>query len=287
MNNTGTHEPDVLIKNTFTAPAAYVYTARMRTNDDDLLGIVWNYLDPNNYFRAGIRQQPASGTFGGTEGFSIQKIVGGVVTQLFPAAPMATPSPITQAMIDRRTPFDLQVVVNGTNYEVVFNGTSQASGSDAALVAGRKVGFQSWAQQSDAAAVTPFWGTEIESVSVTQGASTLFSETFAARQIPFRQVVMTNAAGAAGNNGTNPRDILGNFGQAINDPWVHQHSNGFLNATANNTDFIGPAVVVNSPGSSGFKDYEMRVRLGATDNDGIGVVVGAGRQQLLPHQLHE
>ena len=205
VNNTGTHEPDVLIKNTFTAPAAYVYTARMRTNDDDLLGIVWNYLDPNNYFRAGIRQQPASGTFGGTEGFSIQKIVGGVVTQLFPAAPMATPSPITQAMIDGRTPFDLQVIVNGTNYEVVFNGTSQASGSDAALVAGRKVGFQSWAQQSDAAAVTPFWGTEIESVSVTQGASTLFSETFAARQIPFRQVVMTNAAGAAGNNGTNPR----------------------------------------------------------------------------------
>ena len=60
VNNTGTYEPDVLIKNTFTAPAAYVYTARMRTNDDDMIGIVWNYQDPNNYFRAGIRQQAAA-----------------------------------------------------------------------------------------------------------------------------------------------------------------------------------------------------------------------------------
>jgi hypothetical protein len=275
ITNTGVYEPDVLIKDSFAAPAAYVYTARMRTNDDDIIGLVWNYQDPNNYFRVGIRQQ-AAGSFGGTQGLSIQKIVGGVLTQLLPATQMPGPaSPITQAMIDGRTPFDLQVIVNGTNYEVVFNGMSQASGSDAALVAGRKVGFQSWAQQSDVAAVTPFWGTEIESASVTQGANTLFSETFAARQIPFRQVLMTNAAGAAGNNGTNPRDILGNFGQAINNPWIHQHSNGFLNATVNNTDFIGPAVVVNSPGSTSFKDYEMRVRIGATDNDGLGVLVRA------------
>ena len=42
-----------------------------------------------------------------------------------------------------------------------------------------------------------------------------------------------------------------------------------------NTDFIGPAVVVNEPGSTNFKDYEMRVRIGATDNDGLGVLVRA------------
>ena len=89
-----------------------------------------------------------------------RKIVGGVVTQLFPAVRWPRPSPITQAMIDNRTPFDLRVAVNGTNYEVFFNNTSLASGTDAALASGRKVGVQSWAQQSDAAAVTPFWGTE-------------------------------------------------------------------------------------------------------------------------------
>jgi hypothetical protein len=275
ITNTGVYEPDVLIKDSFTAPAAYVYSARMRTNDDDIIGLVWNYQDPNNYFRVGIRQQ-AAGSFGGTQGLSIQKIVGGVLTQLLPATQMAGPaSPITQAMIDGRTPFDLQVIVNGTNYEVAFNGMSVASGSDAALVAGRKVGIQSWAQQVDVDTVTPSWGTEVETVSVTQGANTLFSESFAARQIPFRQVVMTNAAGAAGNNGTNPRSILGNFGQAINSPWIHQHSNGFLNATVSNTDVIGPAVVVDQPGATSMKDYEMRVRIGTADNDGMGVIVRA------------
>jgi hypothetical protein len=40
-----------------------------------------------------------------------------------------------------------------------------------------------------------------------------------------------------------------------------------------NPDFIGPAVVVNEPGSASFKDYDMRVRIGTTDNDGLGVLV--------------
>src|SRR4029453_9275635 len=74
--NTGLYEPDVLVADNFMAPATYAVPGRMRTNDDDLLGLVWNYQDPDNYFRVGIRQQPASGNFGGTEGVSVQKIVG-------------------------------------------------------------------------------------------------------------------------------------------------------------------------------------------------------------------
>jgi hypothetical protein len=50
-------------------------------------------------------------------------------------------------------------------------------------------------------------------------------------------------------------------------------SNGFVNATVDNTDFIGPAIVINEPGSTAFSDYEMKVRIGATDNDGLGVLV--------------
>ena len=87
---------------------------------------------------------------------------------------------------------------------------------------------------------------------------------------------MTNAAGAAGNNGTNPRDILGNFGQAINDPWIHQHSNGFLNATVSNTDCY------RSGGGCRFarqrrtsKTTRCEFASGPTDNDGFGVVVRA------------
>ena len=48
------------------------------------MGLVWNYQDVNNYFRVGLRQQPASGNVGGTEGLSVQKIVGGTLTQRVP-----------------------------------------------------------------------------------------------------------------------------------------------------------------------------------------------------------
>jgi hypothetical protein len=74
---------------------------------------------------------------------------------------------------------------------------------------------------------------------------------------------------------TASREDIGNFGQDINDPWIHQHSNGFENATAGaaNTDFIGPAIAIDEPGSAAYSDYSMRVRMGGGDNDGYGVLV--------------
>ncbi len=266
--NTGLYEPDVLVQNNFLAPDNYELAARMRTNDDDLLGLVWNYQDPDNYFRVGLRQQPSGGNFGGTDGLSVQKIAGGVVTQLVGPG---VASPITQAMIDNRTPFDVKVAVNGANYEIFFNGASVASGSDAALAADRRVGIQSWAQQSDLAPVTPSWGTEIETFKVTQGAATLFNESFDRRPVQWRQVVMRNASGTSGQDVT--KEMLGNFGMGIGNPWIHQDSNGNLTATTNNIDFIGPAVAVNEPGSANFSNYQMQVRMGAADNDGMGALV--------------
>jgi hypothetical protein len=276
-NNDGTYQPDVLVKDTFVAPGTYDVTARMRTNDDDIIGLVWNYQDPDNYFRVGIRTQ-AAGSFGGTQGLAVQKIVGGVLTQISPAGTgVGAATPITQAMINNRTPFDLKVVVDGTNYQVQFNGTPIVSGTDPDLAAGRKVGIQSWAQLSDTdeAPDPVFWGTELESISVTQGTNTLYSESFAARPVQWRQLVMTNSTGTVNTGNTASKDDLGNFGIALSDPWIQQVSNGFENATtsAANVDFIGPAVVVNEPGSAAFSDYEMKVRLGAPDNDGIGVLV--------------
>src|SRR5688500_13148582 len=109
----GTYEPDVLVQDNFAAPGTYDLVARMYTNDDDIVGLVWNYQDPGNYFRVGIRTQ-AAGSFGGTQGVAVQKVVGGVVTQLSPAAPgPGVASPITQGMINGREPFDLKVAVNG------------------------------------------------------------------------------------------------------------------------------------------------------------------------------
>jgi hypothetical protein len=276
-NNAGTYEPDVLVKNSFTAPGTYDLNATMRTNDDDIIGLVWNYLDPNNYFRVGIRTQ-AAGTFGGTQGLAVQKIVGGVLTQISPnGTAVGAPTPITQAMINNRTPFDLKVAVDGTSYQVLFNNAPIVSGTDPDLAAGRKVGMLSWAQLADTDETPdpPFWGSELEAISVTQGATTLFSETFAARPVQWRQLVMTNATGTVNTGNTASKDDLGNFGIALNEPWIRQVSNGFENATVDNTDFIGPAVVVNEPGSANYKDYEMKVRIGATDNDGLGVLVRA------------
>jgi hypothetical protein len=275
VNNSGTYEPDVLVKDTFTAPGTYDLTATMRTNDDDIIGLVWNYLDPNNYFRVGIRTQ-AAGTFGGTQGLAVQKIVGGVVTQVSPAGTgVGAATPITQAMINNRTPFDLKVAVDGSNYQVLFNNTPIVSGTDSDLASNRKIGIQSWAQVSDTDETPdpPFWGTEVESISVTQGANVLLNESFAARPVQWRQLVMTNATGTTNTGNTTSKEALGNFGLDVSDPWIYQQSNGFVNATVANTDFIGPAVVVNEPGSAAFLDYDMRVRIGTTDNDGVGVLV--------------
>jgi hypothetical protein len=182
-------------------------------------------------------------------------------------------------MINNRTPFDLKVAVNGTSWDVLFNNTSIVSGNDPDLVSGRKVGILSWAQLSDTDETPdpPYWGTEVENLKVMQGANTLYNETFATRSVAFRQLVMTNSAGVSGLSATQNKDLLGNFGLSIDHPWVYQQNNGFVNATATapNTDFIGPAVVVDEPGAASMTDYQMQVRLGASDNDGFGVLVRA------------
>ena len=102
-------------------------------------------------------------------------------------------------MIDTRAPITMKVAVNGTNYEIFFNGASVGSGTDADLVSGRKVGLQSWAEQADAAAVTPFWGAEFESVSVDQGSTNLFSQALKT-PIKWRNVLMKNNAGITGTH---------------------------------------------------------------------------------------
>jgi hypothetical protein len=276
VTNSGTYEPDVLFQNNFLAPADYEYEVAMRQNDDDIIGLVWNYQDPDNYFRVGIRQQ-AAGSFGGTQGLSVQKIVGGTLTQLIPSVVGPGPaSPITQAMIDTRAPITMKVAVTGSNYEIFFNGASVGSGMDTDLVAGRKVGLQSWAEQADAAAVTPFWGAEFESVSVSDNTGTLFSQTLAP-PIKWRNVVMENSDGISGLTGTTSRETLGNLGLSVDHNWVYQQSNGFQYATAStpNVDFIGPAAVIDEPGANNWSDYDLKVRMGAVDNDGIGVIVRA------------
>jgi hypothetical protein len=286
--NNGSYVPALLIQNNYTSPSTYDLNARMYSSDDDGWGLIFGYQDSNNYYRALFRAQ-ANGNLGGTTGTSVQKVVAGVVTQISPAGTGAGNVVFpTLPMIATRQPFDVKVSVNGTNYAVyaagVNGGNPLQSGSDAGLAAG-KVGIQSWAQQIGPNAENPYYGTELESLSVSDNTGTLYSSGSFANPSPvtWRTLLMTNSAGVRTDNIANASvggSETGNFGLGLNGPWIHQRSNGFVYATGpvgsgpfDHIDFIGPAIVVNSPGSTSYTDYEMKVRIGATDDDGLGVLV--------------
>jgi hypothetical protein len=278
--NNGSYNPALLIQDAFTSPAAYDLRARMYSSDDDGFGLVFGYQNPDNYFRAFLRWQ-SPGNLGGTPGVSVQKVVNGVATQISPVGTgLGNVLAPTVDQISQRMPIDVRVAVNGQNYEVYVTGINNdmplASGMDAELMPG-KIGIQSWAQRVGPAATfgrVPHWGTEVETVSVMQGANTLYSGSFNALPVSWRQVVMTNAEGATTLTTAAGEDI-GNFGADINDNWIYHQTNGFENATptAPNVDFISPAVVVNDSGATAFSNYQMQVRMGSADNDVYGVLV--------------
>ena len=287
VSHSGVYQADFLINDTYLAPASYTLETQAYSNDDDIMGLVWNYLDNENYFRVGIRQQ-AAGTFGGTQGLAVQKVVDGVLTQISPMGNgPGAPSPISQSMINNRTRFTLSVVVDSTTaphptYRVLFDGVEIVSGQEPDLVSDRKIGLQSWAQTEDSNnPLARWWGAEFETVRVTDSTGTLFNQSFAYGNYAWRNVVMTNGSGrkvlTAGVN----RELYGSFGVDVDDPWILQDTNGFLfgssatgpNVLDLNSDFIGPGVVIDEPGSGSWANYELKTRIGSTDNDGLGVLV--------------
>ena len=277
--NNGSFVPSLLIQDAFTTPAAYDLSARMYSSDDDGFGLVFGYRDVDNYFRVTLRAQ-ANGNLGGTNGLSVQKVVGGVTTQINPAG--AGPGVNVDnsfTLIDTRSPYDVTVSVNGNNYSVSMAGANGGApiwtGSDPDLLTG-KVGIHSWAQRNRTAA-QPHWGTEVESVTVSANAAPLYNGRFDRTPVRWRALHMANSNGIRTNQSTPAiiGDDRGNFGAAVTNPWVYQQTNGFEWATTAtpNVDFLGPAAVVDQPGSGSFADYEMRVRMGARDDDGLGVLV--------------
>ncbi|MCC6126993.1 MAG: PEP-CTERM sorting domain-containing protein [Pirellulales bacterium] len=91
---------------------------------------------------------------------------------------------------------------------------------------------------------------------------------------------MTNSAGSQGlspSNTTAAAGMRGNFRLDFRNGTIQDDTNGFLNATATtpNIDFIGPSVIVDDTNSGAWADYEVKVRMGTADNDGIGLLVRA------------
>jgi hypothetical protein len=111
----------------------------------------------------------------------------------------------------------------------------------------------------------------VDSISIA--SLTLNQATNFANAIPvaWRTLQMTNAEGGQGGQG----EDLGNFRQDFRNATIQDDTNGYEwgTVTAPNVDFIGPAIVVDEPGSDAFTNYKMKVRLTNLDDDGIGVLV--------------
>ncbi|WP_425396043.1 hypothetical protein [Aeoliella sp.] len=256
----GMFTPYVMVNTADQTPAAYKLSARMGTYDDDGFGLVFGYQDIDNYFRVGWRLQ-SSGSLGFEEGVSVQKIVGGVITQLGTGATLFPNGDGTLS--------DVDVDVDGADWSISVDGSVVLNGSDADLQPG-SYGVQSWAQREGGPG-DRFYGTSVESIAVT--SSTLNKTTTFSDAIPvsWRPLMMTNADGVQGTG----VDDFGNFRQDFRDGTIRDDTNGFEWATSSapHVDFIGPGVVVDEPDSDSMTDYQMNVRMESGDNDGIGLLV--------------
>ncbi|WP_442482227.1 PEP-CTERM sorting domain-containing protein [Aeoliella sp. SH292] len=256
----GRFTPFVMVDTSVATPATYEINALLGTYGDDGYGVVFGYTDNNNYFRATLRQQAGS-TFGTPTGVSVQKVVGGVITQLgvFPGF-----TPTIGSGQD-----NLTVRVNGTAWDVLVNGESRLNGADADLQPG-SYGVFSWGQRRDAPGARAY-GSSFESISVT--SDTVNQTTSFADVLPFewRPLRMTNSANIQGI----AFDDYGNFRQDFRNGSILDDSDGFEWATTEtpNVDFIGPAVVLNEPNMASLSDYQLNVRMQNGDDDGIGLLV--------------
>lgn len=257
----GNYTPYIMVNTVLgSVPSTYQLSARLQTVDNDGLGVVFGYQDNDNYFRVSVRSQGAN--LGFPQGVAVQKVVGGVATQI--AGPDAGFLPPTD-----NTPFDVNVSVEGTAWSVGVNGTPMLSGDDADLSPGH-YGVMSWAQKQVSSS-RPQWGTQLESMAFSSKYLSVEHAFTSVSPVAWRTLAMTNAEGAVGGQG----EDLGNFRLDFRDATIQDDTNGYewATVTAPNVDFIGPAIVVDEPGSEAFTNYEMKVRITNFDNDGVGVLV--------------
>jgi len=268
-------------ENTVGNPAGYHLKANLSTWDNDGFGLVFGYVDESNYFRVAFRQQ-ADGNLGYPVGVSVQKVVSGVVTQLATNTTAFIPAV-------NNTAFDVDVAVTGANWAVSVNGNpipgvSGTETGSSLLTTGNLYGVHSWYQRIQDIATIPAnvhcRGTEVHSVTVTDAANAVIrTHTFgAALPVAWKTLTMVNAAGSNGigaGGTTAAGKMRGNFHQDFRNGTIVDDTNGYVNATAANADFIGPSVVIDDLDAATWGDYEVTVRLQCGDDDGMGLLVRA------------
>jgi hypothetical protein len=162
------------------------------------------------------------------------------------------------------TPFDVSLQINGAAIEVWVDEAFVGSYTDSDLQPGG-IGVLSWAQ------ATGNFGTIVHAVSVIGSGGTLLDETWEVGR--WRRLITTNAEGVSIDPDSARENIRWDFarGRFLSD------SNFYVWATptADGIDFMGTTAVVDVPWSASWTDYEVRVRMLSTDNDGIGLILRA------------
>ncbi|MBN1853788.1 MAG: PEP-CTERM sorting domain-containing protein, partial [Pirellulales bacterium] len=263
--NSGLYTPYLMVNMADVTPATYDLTATMSTHDNDGFGIVFGYEDNNNYFRIGMRDQ-SSGNLGFPVGLSVQKVVNGTITQI--GWDGGAFLPYTDG-----TPFEVVLNVDNSDWMVTIDDLYFLAGSDSNLQGGH-YGVHSWAQKqvnTAEAGGSLQRGTVLQSISVSSTTLNKTTDFGDAIPVAWRALQMVNSVGAIGNGG----EDLGNFRQDFRNGTIQDDTNGYEWATSGtpNIDFIGPAVVINEPGSAAWTNYQMKVRMENGDNDGIGLLV--------------
>jgi hypothetical protein len=272
---TGPIKPYLMVnsKGDYTIPSSYSVGAQIVSYDDDGVGLVFGYQDSQNYWRVGLRSQ-STNPAGMGQGIWVANVKNGVETRYGPtsyAYPVSTSAVVT--------PFNLSVKVDevAQTYQVYVDGTLKTSGTatvDNPITSG-KAGVMSWYQKGGGSAA-PAWGTEVRSFSIKDAADTaVFQDSFNSNASPaaWRNIHMVQTS--AGSPAASKVNDIGDFRFDFRNGTVSEDTNGNVGATsaAPHANFTGPAVVVNSPGSSALANYEMKTRIANHDNDGVGVLV--------------
>jgi hypothetical protein len=294
-----------MLVNSDVTPSTYTLDATMATYDNDGFGIVFGYQDNDNYFRVGLRSQTGSQSFGFyNPGISVQKVVGGVFTQLattssvpFSVSGPTSPSPFNLSVgvyidpLESKPAFDVKV--DDTTYLTVID-------YDEDLQAG-SYGVASWRQNFvDATpSASPHLGTALQQMQVSVGGNVTQSHDFTnVWPVSFKNISMTRSDGVQDLHYPDPAypdgvaypSNDGSFRLNFNHGRIIEQSNTYRLAvdnypTLHNTDFIGPAIIVDESGSQDLENYEMQVRMSDGDDDGVGVLVRVQQDAENPDQL--
>jgi len=268
----GKFRPWLMVNSNYTTPSQYTLVGRLSSADDAGMGLVFGYLNDNNYFRVVGRAQ-TTGSYGCAQGISIQKVVGGVITQL------QTPSTVLAVPSDD-TPLYLSIGVNGSAYSIdagadpglltpIFSG----SDPDLATLGPGKYGFLNW-RNGEGDNAERFFGAQLHSLTVDEGSDGLVDRTHTFESVsplPWRELYMTNATGGQ----ITLEFDKGNFRHDFRNGTIVDDTNPFLDATATapHTDYLGSAIAINDSGTLSLEDYQMQVRMECADDEGPGLLV--------------